>query len=123
MGRPQQVSDRDIYQATVTVINQVERNFSTREVALLLGVSPQAILKRMGTKGELLSKAFRSFFDESFAKHQLTLDAAQPMRTQLVEHAHWLHDKLQIVDRFRSIFFANDVSLKSVFQQFETPIQ
>lgn len=121
MGRPQQVSDREIYQATVTVVNEMERNFSTREVALQLGVSPQAILKRMDTKADLLSKAFVYFFEERFSNHELALDSQQPMQQQLLSHARWLHEQLQSMERFRTIFFANDVSLRSVFEQFDTP--
>jgi CYTH domain-containing protein len=121
MGRPQQVSDQEIYQATVAVVNEMERNFSTREVALQLGVSPQAILKRMDTKAALLSKAFGYFFEDSFSCHELTLDSHKPVTEQVLQHACWLHEQLQIMDRFRTIFFANDVSLTSVFTQFDTP--
>ncbi len=121
MDRPQQVSDCAIYEATVEIVSGARENFSTRAVALKLGITPQAIVKRLGSKEALLCQSFVYFFNSTFENDSFAVADEVAIGTRFMEYGRWLHRQLQTLDQFRSTFFANQVNLRLLYAQFETP--
>ena len=121
MARPKQVSDEELMNATLSCLHRFGHQFSTRAVAESLNVSPQAILKRMGSKSELLIRSFVHFVEVAIAGHLLAPLDERPFDQQLFEQGERLTEHFIWIEKFRALFVANGIDPKDVVTRFASP--
>lgn len=121
MARPKQVSDEELLNATLSCIHRFGHQFSTRAVAESLNVSPQAILKRMGSKSELLIRSFIHFVQVEIGGRLLAPVDERPFNQQLIEQGERLTAHFIWIEKFRALFVANGVDPKDVVTRFASP--
>ena len=120
MARPRQIADVEILEATLNCMLSHEGNFSTRAVAEQIRISPQAVLKRMGSKRELLIRSFLYYAQKEVAKPFFGPLDQRPFRIQLREQGLKLTTYFHWIERFRALFISNGVAPSEVVSRFDT---
>ena len=107
MARPKTITDEDIFEATLESIRHQTTAFSTAVVAEKLRVSPQAILKRMTTKEELLCRSLGYFVQRELAHGLILPFAGGDFYVHLKAQAERLVQFFGDVGKFRAHFQMN----------------
>ncbi len=88
MARPQTVSDTQILNTALECFLQHGPEVSTETIARQLNVSPQALLKRFGTKQKLMMSALKQVMLSSSVPELLAEPDDRPVEQQLTELMH-----------------------------------
>ncbi len=83
MARPQTVSDTQILNTALECFLQHGPEVSTETIARQLNVSPQALLKRFGTKQKLMMSALKQVMLSSSVPELLAEPDDRPVEQQL----------------------------------------
>ena len=121
MARPKTITDEHIYEATLASIRYQTTAFSTAVVAEKLCVSPQAILKRMNTKEELLCRSVGYFVERELANGLVLSFSGADFDRHLKAQAARLVQFFGDIGKFRSQFEMNQFPPSAVCKYLKQP--
>lgn len=122
MVRPKTVSDEQVLASARRCFHQHGPQTSTATIAAEVGVSPQALLKRFGSKRALLLAALAPLQPDLSWIHAIARGPDdRPIREQLLGLALTLADFFSEVGRTAAILQWNGVSAREWMSRYETP--
>ena len=122
MSRPRQVSDEDLLSAARDLLAEHGPAVSMRVIADAVGVSSQALLKRFGSRKELILQALINKGEPPFLglmEGGPTVD--RPFKEQLSELMLTVGHYLEQGHRFMSLLRWSDIDPREIMCRFEVP--
>lgn len=121
MARPQTVSDAQILNTALECFLQHGPEVSTETIARQLNVSPQALLKRFGTKQKLMMNALKQVMLSSSVPELLTGPDDRPVEQQLTELMHQVSEFYIEMARRMSVVRWKSEDFQELMKQYDEP--
>lgn len=121
MARPQTVSDTQILNTALECFLQHGPEVSTETIARQLSVSPQALLKRFGTKQKLMMAALKQVMLSSSVPELLTSPDDRPVEIQLTELLHQVSEFYIEMARRMTVVRWKSEDFQELMKQYDEP--